>query len=170
MFFEFDYDFDASARDVWDALIDWKGHEDWIYSTHVEVHAAGDTTAVGAEFTAWSGPLPTTAIGQRLSLEDRMQVAELHFDETSKTGRCRVTKLGPTLGGWAEFTVAPSANTNRSSSPGAQLRWTENVTIDFLPRFLAPVLARLGVLGFRFCMRRLAAQLRTQDQRQVTSA
>lgn len=156
VFFEFEYAFDVPPAVVWDALVDWKGHEDWIFATYVELHTPGDPATVGVEFTAWSGPFPTTALGQRLSLEDRMQVTELEFDAATQTGTCRVAKLGPTLGGWAGFTVAPA-----ETGSGTRLSWTENVTVRLLPGFLSPLTERVGVMGFRFFMRRLARQLRT---------
>ena len=49
--------FEAAARTVWDELIDWSGHAQWVPMTRVEVDA-GDPTVVGATFTAWTGPTP----------------------------------------------------------------------------------------------------------------
>jgi len=158
--FELTHDFDAPPQVVWDELIDWKGHEEWIPSTDVDVHSAGDEHGIGGEFTAWSGPAPTTAIGRKLSLEDRMRVDELDFDETASTGSCRVSKLGPTLTGWASFTVEPHGG-------GTRMLWVEDVKVPYAPQFLAPVFAKLGIGGFRFGMKRLAKML---DARGLTSA
>ncbi len=138
--------FDAPPRQVWDALIDWKGHEEWIPATRVEV-GAGDSTAVGATFVAWTGYGP-------VALEDRMRVAECSWIEDDQTGTCRVEKLGPVLSGVAGFTVEPDGD-------GAQVRWFEDVAVRRLPRFLAPVVSRIGALGFRFGMRRLAGLLQS---------
>ena len=142
-----DHDFAAAPQVVWDALVDWKGHEQWIPATRVELHGPGDPTAVGAEFTAWSG------IGRRLALEDRMRVDLFEFDPSTSSGTCRVTKLGPLLGGWAEFIVAPAAG-------GTVVTWIEDVTIPYLPQFLAPVGKVIGVFGFKFGLSRLAHMLR----------
>ena len=161
MFFEFDYEFDAPPRQVWNELIDWKGHEQWIVSTFVELHGTGDSRAVGATFTAWSGPLPTTQLGRRLSLQDHMEVAELHYDAATETGVCRVNKLGPTLGGSAGFTVAPRlAAGTAAPSGGTTLTWTEDVTVALVPNLLTPMLRRIGIIGFRFSFGRLARHLR----------
>lgn len=165
VFFEFDYDFEASPQALWSALVDWKGHEKWIFATFVELHTPGDSTAVGSEFTAWTGPMPTTTFGQRLSLEDRMQVAELRFEDETLTGTCHVKKLGPTLGGQARFTVFPSPR-----GQGARLTWTEDVTVRLVPALLSPLIGRLGALGFRFFMGRLARQLRAAEPSVTRSA
>jgi len=145
--FEVVHRFDAPVRTVWDALIDWPGHAEWIPMTRVAVDP-GDPTAVGATFTAWSGPGP-------LALEDRMRVTQLDWDESAGSGSCEVEKLGPVLKGTAGFTVAPSG-------AGTELRWVENVTVPVVPQFLAPVVGKLGAAGFSFGMRRLAKLLGTR--------
>ena len=116
-------DFDASPREVWDELVDWKAHEAWIPSTRVEVDA-GDPTAVGATFTAWTG------FG-RLALEDRMRVTDCAWVDATGTGTCEVEKLGPVLRGHAGFTVQPQGS-------GARVDWTEDVTVRWLPRPVGP--------------------------------
>lgn len=133
--------FDQPARAVWDELVDWKGHANWIPATRVEV-APGDPLAVGAEFTAWTG------LG-RLSLEDRMQVAAIDWDEASASGTCRVDKLGPILTGHAGFTV-------QADGDATELEWLEDVEVRRLPRILAPVAARIGAAGFKLAMYSLA--------------
>ncbi|MDH4277065.1 MAG: SRPBCC family protein [Acidimicrobiia bacterium] len=140
--FEVHYSFGASPRTVWDELIDWKGHEKWIPLTRVDVEP-GDPSAVGSEFTAWTGVGPA-------SLEDRMRVKQCDWDDGASTGYCEVDKLGPILQGVAGFTVEPGR-----SGGGADLVWFENVSIRFVPQFLAPVLAAIGAGGFKQGMRRL---------------
>lgn len=154
--FELTYDFEAPPRVVWDELVDWKGHEEWIPSTDVEVHSEGDEHGIGGEFTAWSGPAPTTSIGRKLSLEDRMRVDELDFDSAAGQGSCRVSKLGPVLTGWAAFTVEPMGS-------GTRMVWVEDVKVPYAPQFLAPVFAKLGVAGFTFGMKRLAKLLASRN-------
>ncbi len=132
--------FDAEPRRVWEEMIDWKGHEQWIPSTRVEI-GSGDPTAVGAEFTAWTGPGP-------LALEDRMRVAECLWDDENETGYCEVEKLGPVLAGRAGFTVRPHPR-------GAEVEWFEDVTVAKVPRFMRPLVERLSAGGFRYGMRRL---------------
>lgn len=140
--FQVDYTFDASPRTVWDELIDWKGHEKWIPMTRVDV-ATGDPTAVGAEFTAWTGVGP-------VSLEDRMRVKELNWDDNTSSGRCVVEKLGPILRGTAGFTVEPAR-----SGDGTDLVWFEDVSVRAVPQFLAPLVGAIGAAGFKSGMRRL---------------
>ena len=76
--FEVRTSFDAPPRRVWDELIDWKGHEAWIPATRVDV-PDGDATAVGAEFTAFTGYGP-------LTLEDRMRGTAAERAVRAKTG------------------------------------------------------------------------------------
>lgn len=155
--FSLTHDLDATPAATWAELIDWKGHEAWVVSTSVDMHNATEIPRVGDEFTAWTGPLPATKIGRRLSLEDRMRVDELDFDEASASGSCSVTKLGPVLTGTASFTVAPNGT-------GTRVEWIEDVQVRFAPNFVSPLLARIGVAGFRFSLGRLAKQLRAQSQ------
>jgi hypothetical protein len=142
--FEVVQDFRASASAVWTELVDWKGHADWVPMTRVEVEP-GDPTAIGARFTAWTGLGP-------LALKDQMQVSILDWDAATTSGTCEVIKIGPVLRGKAGFTVAPTAT-------GSELRWIEDVTVPIAPQFLAPVFARLGVIGFRQALRKLAKLL-----------
>lgn len=142
--FEVVHRFNAPSQVVWDALIDWPGHAEWIPMTRVAVDP-GDPAAVGATFTAWSGPGP-------LALEDRMRVTQLDWDPGARSGTCEVEKLGPVLKGTAGFSVVPSGS-------GTELRWVENVTVPVVPQFLAPVVSKLGSAGFSFGMRRLATLL-----------
>lgn len=133
-------EFDSSAQLVWDELVDWKAHEEWIPATRVDVDG-DDPTAVGATFTAWTG------FG-RLALEDRMQVTECTWVAETQHGSCGVEKLGPVLRGHAGFTVEPNGS-------GSRVEWVEDVTVRWLPQLAAPVVAWLGAMGFKFGMRRL---------------
>jgi len=138
--FEVRTSFDAPPRRVWDAMIDWRGHAAWIPATRVVV-PDGDATAVGAEFTAFTGYGPAT-------LEDHMRIARCTWDATTSRGDCEVTKLGPVLRGRASFTVAPEGS-------GSVVTWLEDVVVPRLPGFAAPVVAKLSAAGFRLGMRRL---------------
>jgi hypothetical protein len=143
--FDVTVDFVAPSRAVWDELVDWEGHGAWIPATRVEVDG-DDPTAVGTTFTGWTG------IG-KLVLEDRMRVQSCDWDDEGDVGRCEVAKLGPVLTGRAGFTVSPTPG-------GSRVVWFEDVTVRRLPRVLAPVAARLGAVGFKGGMRRLARRLR----------
>lgn len=142
--FEVRRSFDAGPRQVWDELIDWKGHEAWIPATRVTV-PDGDATAVGAEFTAFSGYGP-------LTLEDRMRVVRCEWDDATRIGDCEVEKLGPVLTGRAAFTVRPEG-------AGSSVVWVEDVIVRRVPQFVAPVAAVGGAAGFKVAMRRLAKHL-----------
>ncbi|MFT4656893.1 MAG: hypothetical protein ACJAXA_002863 [Candidatus Aldehydirespiratoraceae bacterium] len=142
--FDVHHEFEQSSTVVWDELVDWAAHADWIPMTRVEV-GDGAPTDVGHEFTAWTGLGP-------LSLEDRMRVARCDWDAAATSGECTVDKLGPILQGSAGFTVAPNGD-------GSGLDWFEDVTIRFVPQFLAPVFAKLGAIGFKQGMKGLAKSL-----------
>jgi hypothetical protein len=142
--FQVRHQFDSSAKAVWDELVDWAGHAAWIPATRVDVHSE-DPTAVGATFTAYTGFGP-------LALEDRMKVARCDWTDETSSGDCEVEKLGPILRGRAGFTVEPDGN-------GAVLQWFEDVTVPYVPQFVAPVLGWFGAAGFRTGMRKLAKLL-----------
>lgn len=144
--FDVPFHFDAAPDVVWRELVDWKGHENWIPMTRVEVEP-GDPTAVGAEFTAWTGVGPA-------SLKDHMRVTLCDWDDSTNSGRCEVEKLGPVLRGTAGFTVEPDP-----SGSGTSLLWFEKVTVPYVPQFAAPVLNFLGAAGFKQGMKSLAKLL-----------
>ena len=143
--FTVNHRFDADPQAVWDELADWAGHANWIPATRVEV-APGDPLAVGAEFTAWTGYGP-------LTLEDRMRVIAIDWQAEAQQGTCTVEKLGPLLTGTASFRV--------EGTPGAAaMEWVEDITVPYLPQFLAPIAAWIGAGGFKLAMISLARQMR----------
>lgn len=139
--FEVRTSFAAPPRRMWDEMIDWERHAAWIPATRIEV-PDGDATAVGAEFTAFTGYGPATLV-------DRMRITHCAWDAAADRGACEVEKLGPVLRGRAAFTVEPAAG-------GCVVTWLEDVTVRYLPRLAAPIVAALSAAGFRFGMRRLA--------------
>lgn len=150
--FNLEYFFDAPAQVVFEELVDWKGHENWIPSTQVEIHTSGDPAAPGAEFTAWTGLALGTTIGRKLSLQDRMRVESSHFDDLTQVGECKVEKIGPLLTGWAAFTVEQLSGETSSKT---RMHWVEDVKVPYAPQFVAPVGAVIGKNGFLFGMRQL---------------
>lgn len=139
--FTVSHSFDAPASVVWAEMIDWPNHADWIPATRMEVHS-GDGQTVGAEFTGYTGCGP-------LTLVDHMRVTAHSWDETGPSGYCEVEKLGPVLKGRAGFDVI-------SEDTGSRVDWFEDVTVPYLPGFLAPLVSKLSAAGFAFGMKRLA--------------
>lgn len=146
--FEVARQIDAPARTVWDELVDWPSHGVWIPATTIESEP-GDPTAVGYTFTGWTGI-------RSLALEDRMRVTRCEWNDESGTGVCTVEKIGPILGGGAGFTVAGRGD-------GTSLVWHEDVTVPYLPQFLAPLAAAVGRVGFTLALRSFARYLRAAD-------
>lgn len=142
--FDVQHRFDQPARVVWDELVDWEGHADWIPATKMEVEP-GDPTEVGREFTARSGFGP-------VALVDTMRVVTCDWDDAAGSGDCTVEKIGPVLFGHAGFTVSPDGD-------GSVVDWVEDIEMKRLPKFLAPIAGKLGALGFKQGMRGLAKQL-----------
>lgn len=133
--------FNAGPRVVWDEMIDWPAHSAWIPATRVEVHD-GLGQEVGETFTGYTGYGP-------LMLVDRMKVTAIAWDESESHGMCDVEKLGPVLRGRAGFTVTPEGT-------GSRVDWYEDVTVPYLPQFLAGIANKLGATGFAFGMKKLA--------------
>jgi hypothetical protein len=142
--FDVRHRFDQSAKVVWDELVDWEGHADWIPATKMDVEP-GDPTEVGREFTARSGFGP-------VALVDRMRVVSCDWDDDASSGDCEVEKIGPVLFGTAGFTVVPDGD-------GSVVDWVEDIEMRRLPQFMAPVAAKLGAMGFKQGMKGLAKQL-----------
>ncbi len=135
----------AEPRRVWDLLVDWKAHEEFIPATRVEIETAV-TNEVGTIFTA------TTGFGP-MALIDRMRVTQLDWDAGSEQGYCEVEKLGPVLGGTASFRVAKAPG-------GSTVAWVEDLTIDKLPAALGRFVGPVAGLGFRVVGPLLSRQLR----------
>jgi hypothetical protein len=142
--FELNRRFDVAPRVLWDELVDWPAHGAWIPATTIEGEG-GDPNEVGYTFTAWTGFRP-------VALEDRMRVTRCDWDDASQTGVCDVDKLGRVLGGGAGFTV-------RADGSGSTIEWREDVTVPYLPKFLAPIGAFVGKIGFGLALRSLAKVL-----------
>jgi hypothetical protein len=142
--FELSRHFDVPVRVLWDELVDWPAHGAWIPATTIEGDE-GDPAAIGYTFTAWTGFRP-------VALEDRMRVTRCDWDEAQQSGVCDVEKLGPVLGGTAGFSVRPDGS-------GSVIEWREDVTVPYLPKFLAPVGAFFGRIGFTLALRSLAKML-----------
>lgn len=142
--FDVRHHFDQPAKVVWDELVDWEGHGDWIPATKMEVEP-GDPTEAGREFTARSGFGP-------VALVDTMRVLSCDWDEAAGSGDCQVEKIGPVLFGQAGFTVTPDGD-------GSLVDWVEDIEMRWLPQFLAPIAGWLGAMGFKQGMKGLAKLL-----------
>ena len=140
IYFTVTRDLPLPAGAVFDELIDWKGHADWVPLTRVEVLAGKG--GPGTEFVA------TTGVGP-LALPDRMRVDEL--DPVAMT--TRITKIGPVLTGQVHLSVTP---TGEASS---RLDWVEDIRARGVPQFLAKPLAAAARTGFRMSIKRLAVLL-----------
>ena len=144
--------FDAPARVVWDEMLDWPAHGEWIPATRVEVDP-GDPRAVGTTLTGYTGYGP-------LTLVDRMEITELRWDdgatEAEAAGYCEVEKHGPVLRGQAGFDVIAERG-------GCRVEWFERVTVPYLPGLLAPIVSKLSAQGFAFGMKRLAKVIAAKD-------
>lgn len=137
--FEVSLQWALDADRVFDAMVDWPSHSEWVPATTVWIRS-GDG-GVGTEFTARTG------LGA-LGLDDRMTVTAL--DRTSR--RCTVEKTGPWLGGSAGFEVHPTPE-------GCRVVWLEDVEVPGLPGFLTGIAARFGRIGFRGALEGLRRQL-----------
>lgn len=144
--------FDETTQVVWNALVDWPAHGEWIPATRVEM-GSDDPTAVGAEFTGYTGFGPVV-------LEDRMRVTRCDWSDGRGAGFCEVDKLGPVLRGRAWFTVEPDG-------AGTVVAWVEDVAVPYVPRFLAPLINHAATIGFRFSLRRLAKILHARNTARV---
>ena len=127
------------SQRVWDALVDWAGHAEWVPATTVRIES-GDG-GHGTVFIARTGLGP-------LAFDDTMQVVQ--FDPTARTASVR--KLGPLLTGTAGFTVVPEGSASR-------LEWFEDVEVPRLPNIATPLARGVARLSFRLALGRLRRTL-----------
>ena len=125
---------------VFEELIDWKGHANWVPLTRVEV-LTGDG-GPGTEFVA------TTGIGP-IALPDRMRVDVL--DPTAMTAD--ITKIGPVLTGQVYLSVMSTGATS------SRLEWVEDIRVPGVPQFLAGLVAKAAAKGFQTSITRLAKRI-----------
>lgn len=134
-------DLPLPARVVFDELVDWPGHAEWVPLTKVRVES-GDG-GPGTVFVATSGVGP-------LALPDRMRVDALDPDAMT----VRVTKIGPVLTGVVDLSVT-ALGENRS-----RLDWVEDIRVPYLPQVLAKPMALAARKGFETSITRMAKRLR----------
>lgn len=129
------------ARAVFDELIDWLGHADWVPMTRVVIEE-GDG-GVGTTFVA------TTGIGP-LALPDRMRVDGLDVE----TMTVQVTKLGPVLTGDVTLKVEPLG------AEACDLLWDESVHVPVLPQIFAKPVGAIASLAFSVSISAMAKKVR----------
>jgi hypothetical protein len=137
-------DLPLPARAVFEELIDWKAHADWVPLTRVEI-ISGDGGS-GTEFVATSGVGP-------LALPDRMRIDELD----SEAMTVRVTKIGPLLSG--EVRLAVTVIDERS----CHLEWVEDIRVPGLPSFLAAPTAAAARRAFSISINKMARKISPQQ-------
>ena len=133
-------DLNLPARAVFDELIDWPGHAEWVPLTRVVVES-GDG-GPGTVFVATSGIGP-------LALPDRMRVDALDADAMT----VRVTKIGPVLTGVVDLSVTSLGDQR------CRLDWLEDIRVPALPQFLARPVAAAARRGFETSITRMAKRL-----------
>ena len=134
-------DLNLPARAVFDELIDWPGHAEWVPLTRVVVES-GDG-GPGTVFVATSGIGP-------LALPDRMRVDALDADAMT----VRVTKIGPVLTGVVDLSVTSLGDQR------CRLDWLEDIRVPVLPQFLARPVAAAARRGFDTSITRMAKRVR----------
>ena len=133
------------AQAVFDELIDWSGHAEWVPMTKVEI-LEGDG-GVGTAFVA------TTGLG-KAALPDRMRVEAL--DREAMT--VHIVKIGPVLTGDVHLAVTASSNTT------CELSWVEDVRVPGLPAFLARPVAAAATKAFTSSIDRMAKRVSQRSQ------
>lgn len=134
-------DFPIPAREVFEELVDWRGHATWVPLTRVRIeHGDGGP---GTVFVATSGPLP-----------DRMRVDELDAEAMT----VRITKVGPVLTGVVDLAVV------ETGPAASRLEWHEDITVPLVPGFLSGAVAAASRQGFEVALRRMERHLQaTRD-------
>lgn len=144
VYFRVSRDLDLPARAVFDELVDWRAHAEWVPLTRVRIES-GDG-GPGTVFVATSGIGP-------LALPDRMRVTALDADAMT----VRVTKVGPVLTGVVDLAVTPLGESR------SRLDWVEDIRVPYLPQFLARPVAAAARRGFEMSITQMARMLAARD-------
>lgn len=128
------------ARSVFDELVDWAGHAEWVPLTRVEI-LKGDG-GPGTEFIATSGIGPA-------ALPDRMRVDTLDSEAMTVT----ITKIGPVLSGTVRLSVVGLGESS------CRLEWVEEIVVPYTPQFLARPIALAAKRGFTSAITRLVKRI-----------
>lgn len=151
------------ARAVFAQLVDWDAHSAAVPLTRLEHDGE---PRVGQRLVA------RTALRAGLGRLDRPGTASLGFDDPMEVrvlrpppgdgpgdagGRVEVVKLGRVIAGWVHWTVTPGVPVGRSASDadGSVVEWTQELTVPWLPRWVDPVVGRVGRVAYRAGLRRM---------------
>lgn len=129
------------ARAVFDALVDWRGHADWVPLTRVVIES-GDG-GVGTTFVA------TTGLGP-IALPDRMRVEEM--DPGAMT--VRIVKIGPVLTGEVWIVVRDHG------AAECEVTWREDIRVPLLPPFLSGLVGGITKRAFEVSLDRMARRIK----------
>jgi hypothetical protein len=129
------------ARAVFDELVDWRGHAQWVPMTRVVIES-GDG-GPGTVFIA------TTGLGPA-ALPDRMRVESL--DPQAMT--VRIVKIGPVLRGDVDIAVTEAGPST------CVVIWRENIVLPWLPQLLSGPVAAATRKGFEKSLDRMARKMR----------
>ncbi|WP_329391331.1 SRPBCC family protein [Streptomyces sp. NBC_01716] len=133
------------ADEAWRRITDWPAHGRRVPLTRTLVRTPGPTAA-GTVFVARTG------VG-RVRFDDLMEVVRWEPPAAGSPGHCRLEKRGRVITGWAEIEVMETetgTGTDASSEAGGRtlVRWSEELRVGFLPRFLDRLTARAGRVVF----------------------
>ncbi|MFI6939721.1 SRPBCC family protein [Streptomyces sp. NPDC050418] len=129
-----------TVSEAWRRVTDWEAHAALIPFTRTTILTDGPNRA-GTRFVARTG------LG-RLGFDDPMEISV--WQPPSPAARCRLTKTGTALTGWAEIEVRPAVR-----GTGSYVIWREDLRVTRLPRFLDGATARAGHVVFGYALRRM---------------
>ncbi|WP_199546969.1 SRPBCC family protein [Streptomyces sp. N35] len=128
------------VAEAWRRVTDWERHAAQVPFTYTKLLTDGPNRE-GTRFIARTGLGP-------LGFDDPMEITL--WQPPSPEARCRLTKTGKVLTGWAEIEVHPAVR-----GPGSYVVWREDLRLTRLPRFLDATTARAGRVVFGYAPRRL---------------
>jgi len=133
------------ARVVFDELVDWRGHAEWVPMTTVVIES-GDGGA-GTTFIATTGMRP-------LALPDRMRVDSLDAEKMT----VHISKIGPVLTGDVHLAVESVGDS------ACTVLWDEDIKVPLLPGFLAKPVGAVARKAFEVSLDRMAKHARKRQR------
>jgi carbon monoxide dehydrogenase subunit G len=139
---------DRPGAEVWDGIVDWERHGDWVPLTTMVV--SEPSTGVGARFVGRTG---IGGARRPIGFDDVFEVVRWQPPDGERPGRCDLRRVGRVIRGEAWFEVHPLGPDR------TRVDWGEVAVVPTLLRPLTPLFRAVFGAGLTRVLRRMARDL-----------
>lgn len=139
---------DRPAAEVWDGVVDWQRHGDWVPLTTMVV--SEPSTGVGARFVGRTGIGGARRV---IGFDDVLEVVRWEPPDGERPGRCDVRHVGRVVRGEAWFEV------HALGPHRTRVDWGEVADVPTLLRPLTPVIRAVTGVALSRVLRTMARDL-----------